>query len=90
MHARHRRDMDWQTCSKIPGVSQIVAAAMDIHTTRSISELAGFGVRITIHIHRRLSMSEIRKPHVPTLRAHVQHHLSLSAHAFLCNYGSSG
>ncbi|GFX66087.1 e3 ubiquitin-protein ligase RNF13 [Trichonephila clavipes] len=33
--------MDWWTCSKIPGVSQIVAAAMYIHATRFTSELMG-------------------------------------------------
>ncbi|GFY32330.1 hypothetical protein TNCV_3558381 [Trichonephila clavipes] len=31
MHVRHLRDMDWWTCSKIPGVLRIVAAVMDIH-----------------------------------------------------------
>ncbi|GFU74337.1 hypothetical protein TNCV_2445121 [Trichonephila clavipes] len=48
------------------------------------------GVRITIHCHRTLSVSEMRKPHGSTLRGSVQRHLSLSAHTFLCNYGSSG
>ncbi|GFV83095.1 hypothetical protein TNCV_2802211 [Trichonephila clavipes] len=52
-------------------------------------DIRQFNVRIAIHVHRTLSMSEMRKPYVPTLRAHVQCHLSLSAHAFLCNYGSS-
>ncbi|GFV55777.1 hypothetical protein TNCV_167621 [Trichonephila clavipes] len=40
------------------------------------------GIRITIHVHCTLLMSEKRKPHIPTFRAHVQRHLSLSAHAF--------
>ena len=40
MHTRHRRDMDGQICSKISGVSFIVAA-MYIRDTRSISELKG-------------------------------------------------
>ncbi|GFV77884.1 hypothetical protein TNCV_381 [Trichonephila clavipes] len=31
----------------------------------------------------------MRKPHVPIMPSCVQRHLSLSAHAFLCNYGSS-
>ncbi|GFX60702.1 hypothetical protein TNCV_4976781 [Trichonephila clavipes] len=47
-------------------------------------------IRITIPVHRTLFMSEMRKPHVPTLRDKVQRHLSLPAYAFLCNYGSSG
>ncbi|GFW73042.1 hypothetical protein TNCV_831611 [Trichonephila clavipes] len=38
MHIRH--DMDWQTCSKIPSVSRIVAVRNN-HATRSISELTG-------------------------------------------------
>ncbi|GFW15068.1 hypothetical protein TNCV_983601 [Trichonephila clavipes] len=46
-------------------------------------------VRITIHARFTLPMSEKRKQHVPTWRAHGQCHLSLFDHAFLCNYGSS-
>ncbi|GFV71958.1 hypothetical protein TNCV_2458911 [Trichonephila clavipes] len=38
---RHRSYMDWRTCSKLPGVSRIVAATMNIRATRSISELTG-------------------------------------------------
>ncbi|GFW49742.1 hypothetical protein TNCV_358451 [Trichonephila clavipes] len=34
-------DIDWRTCSKIPSVSRIVAAAMDIRAIRSILELSG-------------------------------------------------
>ncbi|GFU99894.1 uncharacterized protein TNCV_1257431 [Trichonephila clavipes] len=144
MHTQHRRDMEWWTCSKIPRFSRIAAAALDIHATRSLSELKGvssivdrsmfrqvlmhpskrlmiplpprwiffpielnsntpisvglavnevdicpLGVRITIHAHRPLSMSEMSKSYVPTLRVHVQRHLSFSAHTFLCHYGSS-
>ncbi|GFU18345.1 histone-lysine N-methyltransferase SETMAR [Trichonephila clavipes] len=44
--------------------------------------------RITIDVHRTLPMSEMKKLHVPTLRVHIKRHLSLSAHAFLCNYRS--
>ncbi|GFW03781.1 hypothetical protein TNCV_2538921 [Trichonephila clavipes] len=33
-------------------------------------------VRITIHIHRKLSMSEMRKSHPPILQSHVQLYLS--------------
>ncbi|GFT68320.1 hypothetical protein TNCV_659291 [Trichonephila clavipes] len=40
-HARHRSDMDWWTCSKIPGVSLILAEVIDIRAARSISELKG-------------------------------------------------
>ncbi|GFU52852.1 hypothetical protein TNCV_2254681 [Trichonephila clavipes] len=40
-YAQHRSDMDWRSCSKIPGVSRFVAATMDIRTTRSLSELTG-------------------------------------------------
>ncbi|GFX15399.1 hypothetical protein TNCV_3303281 [Trichonephila clavipes] len=40
MYARYRREMDWWTCSKIPDVSWIeAAAAIDIHAFRSISDL---------------------------------------------------
>ncbi|GFY10949.1 hypothetical protein TNCV_1124701 [Trichonephila clavipes] len=52
-------------------------------------EIHQLGIHVTIHVHRTLSMSEMRKPHVPTLRAHVQSHLSLSVHSFLCNNESS-
>ncbi|GFV53828.1 hypothetical protein TNCV_4208791 [Trichonephila clavipes] len=38
MHARHRCDMDWRRCSKIPGVSQIVAAVMDVQVHFRINE----------------------------------------------------
>ncbi|GFU51262.1 putative LOC100569746 [Trichonephila clavipes] len=61
-----------------------VAASLDIfpHTTKQqhvdfrwldhIDEvdIHQLGVRITIHVHSTLSMSEMKKPHVPTLRAH--------------------
>ncbi|GFW84313.1 hypothetical protein TNCV_1131821 [Trichonephila clavipes] len=43
------------------------------------------GVRITIHVPRPLSVPEMRKPLVLTLRARVQRYLSLSSHAFLCS-----
>ncbi|GFX20744.1 hypothetical protein TNCV_78011 [Trichonephila clavipes] len=46
------------------------------------------GVRVTIHIHCTLSMSEMRKPPVPTLQARVQRYLLYFAHSLLCNYGS--
>ncbi|GFU83703.1 hypothetical protein TNCV_522971 [Trichonephila clavipes] len=32
-------------------------------------DICQLGVRITIHVHRTLSMFEMRKPHVPTLQA---------------------
>ncbi|GFU48576.1 hypothetical protein TNCV_1439491 [Trichonephila clavipes] len=39
--------MDWQTCSKILCVSRIVTAAMDIHASKSISELTDVSI---IHV----------------------------------------
>ncbi|GFT72244.1 hypothetical protein TNCV_1801271 [Trichonephila clavipes] len=42
-------------------------------------------VCINIDVHFTLFISEMRKPHALMLRAHVQCHLSLSAHSFLCN-----
>ena len=41
MHTRHQRDMDMQTCSKIPGVSWIVVASMNILAPKSILESRG-------------------------------------------------
>ena len=38
MLSRLRRDMNWWTCSKIPGVQWIILVAMDIRTTRSFSD----------------------------------------------------
>ncbi|GFV09259.1 zinc metalloproteinase nas-15 [Trichonephila clavipes] len=52
-------------------------------------DIRELGVSIAIHVHRTLTMSEMRKPYVPILRDHLQRHLSLDAHAFLRNYGSS-
>ncbi|GFX88744.1 hypothetical protein TNCV_1557891 [Trichonephila clavipes] len=49
MHAQHGRVMDWRNCWKIPGVSRIVTAAMEIHTTRSISEMTDLGVHKALH-----------------------------------------
>ena len=46
------------------------------------------GVFTMTHVHHTLSESEIRKPHVQTLKSRVQCHLSLSAHVLLYNYGS--
>ena len=40
------------------------------------------GVRITILAYHMLSASKMNKPHVLTLRAHVQRHLSLFVYAF--------
>ncbi|GFX50548.1 hypothetical protein TNCV_614771 [Trichonephila clavipes] len=78
-------------------LSRWISFAIQPNSNTSISigkivdeeEIHQLGVRITIHVHRTLSMSEMKKPHVPTLQTHVQRHLSLSAHAFLCNYVSS-
>lgn len=41
MHAWHLCDMDWWTFSNILDVPRIVATAMEIHATRSISEFTG-------------------------------------------------
>lgn len=46
--------MDWRICSKIPEVSGVVAATMDIRATRSISEL-------TSVLNTRLFMATQRK-----------------------------
>ncbi|GFV71359.1 hypothetical protein TNCV_3133501 [Trichonephila clavipes] len=46
-------------------------------------DIRQLGVRIMIHVDSTLSMSEMRKPHVPTLRAPIQCHLLLPTHAFL-------
>ncbi|GFV58832.1 hypothetical protein TNCV_1673611 [Trichonephila clavipes] len=52
-------------------------------------DIRQLGVHITIHVHHMLSMSEMRKPRGLILQADIQCHLSLSAHAFQCNYSSS-
>ena len=46
-------------------------------------------VSITIYVYCMLSLYKMRKLHVLILRACMQSHLLLSAHAFLCNYSSS-
>ncbi|GFX44441.1 hypothetical protein TNCV_1394621 [Trichonephila clavipes] len=52
-------------------------------------DIRQLGVRITFHVRRKQSFSEIRKLHLPTLLAQVHRHISLSAHAFLSIFGSS-
>ncbi|GFV91855.1 hypothetical protein TNCV_2975261 [Trichonephila clavipes] len=66
-------------------------SSMLVYVGQAVDEvdIRQLGVRITINVHRMLSMSEMRKPHVPILRAHMQRHLSLFTHNFLCNYDSS-
>ena len=53
-------------------------------------DISQLGIRITILAYPKLSASLMRKPHVPTLRAHVQQHLSLFVCAFQYIYSSSG
>ena len=48
-----------------------------------------FGIRIMTHVQWTLSVSKIRKPLLPTLRARIQRHLSISVHDFLYSYESS-
>ena len=82
--------------------SDSVAASLDIflHATeqqhvhflwlgRKWNGYPSSSVCITIHAHYMLSVSEMRKPYMLTWRASLQCHLSLSAHAFRCNYNSS-
>ncbi|GFS53345.1 hypothetical protein TNCV_1327061 [Trichonephila clavipes] len=59
----------WVPFLKLPNrsVSISVGYAVDEVDIRQL------GIRITIHVHRTLSMYEMRKPHVLTVRAHVQH-----------------
>lgn len=54
MNARHRCDIYWRTCTKIPAVLRIVAEAMDNRAIRSISEL-------TDMLHTRLFVAPQRK-----------------------------
>lgn len=81
IHARHRRDMDWRTCSKIPGVSRIVAIDVIFMSLGPFQNWQACSIQDNSTPEKKIQKKKLLTCNtVSTLRARIEHHLLISVH----------